>query len=177
MKALSIILSITFTLLLSGCNTIPKVIQGEFSTITPAQSKTNHSMNENIRWSGYIVQTINNKDKTCFEIVETETYNNLSPKRIIPKNGGRFMACKDGFLEPTAFDKRLVTITGNIVAYTEQNIGDYQYEYPVIQTDKIYIWRKDRHYNYSAFNNSYFAHRHISRFSCHYSRIAGYCYP
>ena len=147
---------LAFTAFLSGCATIPQVLQGEFSTLSPAESKQSHTMNQNIRWSGYIVQTINNKDKTCFEVVETETNKDLSPKRIIPKNGGRFLACKEGFLEPTAFDKRLVTITGKLVAYTEQNIGDFNYEYPVVKTEKVYIWRKNSRFNYNAFNNNIF---------------------
>ena len=125
------------TLTLSGCISIPQVLQGEFSTISPDTAKKKHIMDQMIRWSGYIVQTVNKKDKTCFEIVETETYKDLRPKKIIPKNGSRFLACKDGFLEPAAFDKRLVTITGSLVAYTEQNIGDFSYEYPIVKTDKI----------------------------------------
>lgn len=164
-------------LALSGCVTIPEVLQGEFSTISPDQSKKQHIMNEKVRWSGYIIQTVNKKDKTCFEIVETETYKDLRPKKIVPKNGGRFLACKEGFLEPTAFNKRMVTITGSLVAYTEQDIGDFNYEYPIVKTDKIYIWRKNPHYNYSAFNHSLFMHHRITHFSCRHSIINGYCYP
>lgn len=174
MKAISIFLIAIIAL--TGCNTIPKVIQGEFSTVTPLQSKTNHVMDEAIRWSGYIVQTINNEDKTCFEIVETETYQDLRPKRVIPKQGSRFLACKDGFLEPHAFNKRLVTITGTLVAFTEQKIGEYNYEYPVVKADLIYIWRKTPRYNYSSFNTMHFAFHPFSRFSCRYSSLSGYCY-
>lgn len=167
---------LTFAVLISGCASIPQVLQGEFSTLAPSEAKKDHIMNQNIRWSGYIVQTINNEDKTCFEIVETETYKDLSPKRIIPKNGGRFLACKEGFLEPTAFNKRMVTITGNLVAYTEQNIGDFNYEYPVVKTDKVYIWRNNPRFNHRSFNNNIFFHHRISRFSCRYSSVTGYCY-
>lgn len=174
MKTLKTTLAILI-IALSGCAIVPKVLEGDFSEISPSDSKKDHVMNLNVRWSGYIVQTINNEDKTCFEIVETETYKDLSPKRIIPKNGGRFLACKDGFLEPTAFDKRMVTITGKLVAYTQQNIGDFNYEYPVVKTNKVYIWRKNPRFNYNSFNNNFFHHR-ISRFSCMHSSINGYCY-
>jgi len=164
-------------LAISGCMTVPKALQGEFSTISPAQAKKQHIMNEAVRWSGYIIQTINRKDKTCFEIVESETYKDLRPKNVIPVNGGRFLACKEGFLEPTAFDKRNVTITGTLVAYTEQDIGEFKYEYPVVKTDKVYIWRKNpRFNNYNRFNNDIFFHHRFIHFNCGFSSILGYCY-
>ncbi len=163
-------------LTISGCTTVPKVLQGEFSPINPAQAKKQHIMNEPIRWSGYIIQTLNRKDKTCFEIVESETYKDLSPKKIIPVNGGRFLACKEGFLEPTAFDKRNVTITGTLVAYTEQDIGEFKYEYPVVKAEKVYIWRKNpRFNNFNRFNNNFFFHN-FGHFNCGFSSISGYCY-
>ncbi len=161
---------------LSGCTSIPKVIQGDFSSITPLQSKNKHLLNENIRWSGFVVQTINHKDKTCFEVVETETYRDLRPKRVVPKNGSRFLACKEGFLEPHAFNKRMVTITGKLVAYTEQKIGEYNYEYPVIKTNLIYIWRKTPRYNSINYNRMNFAHSPFTSFSCSYVSLPGYCY-
>lgn len=159
---------------LSGCATTPQVLQGEFVTISPAESKIKHVMNQHVRWSGIIVQTINNKDKTCFEIVETETTKKIRPKKIIAKDGSRFLACKEGFLEPHAFDKRLVTVTGNLIAYTEKNVGEFAYEYPVVKIDLIYIWRdrSQRNYNYN-FNYRFLR---IGRFSCRYSYMPGYCY-
>jgi len=167
-----VVLFIFMTILLSGCVSVPQVLQGEYSTITPVQSKASHDMNQKVRWSGLIIHTINKKDKTCFEIVQTETDKNLRPKRVIPKNGSRFLACKDTFLEPQAFDKRMVTITGNLVAYTKQNIGEYEYEYPVVKTDLIYIWRKQAPVNPVFFSR----YATFSNFHCTHSFIHGYCY-
>ncbi len=163
---------LSLILLLASCATIPPALQGEYSSLTPAQAKANHSMNQKVRWSGLIIHTINKKDKTCFEIVQTETDKSLRPKRIIPKNGSRFLACKEGFLEPQAFDKRMVAITGNLVAYTKQNIGQYEYEYPVVKTDVIYIWRKQAPINPVYFSS--FAT--FNTFHCGYSVIHGYCF-
>ena len=156
---------------LTSCVSIPPVLQGDFSSLTPAASKQQHPMNVPIRWSGLIINTVNRKDKTCFEIVQTQTNDSLRPVKVIPKESSRFLACKDGFMEPHAFNKRLVTITGQLVAYSKQNIGEYEYEYPVVKTDKIYIWRKNvPRYNY--FNN--FAS--FSPFYCHRSYLSGYCF-
>lgn len=158
---------------LSACVSIPPVLQGEFTDMTPGKSKQKHEMNIKVRWSGYVVNTTNKKDKTCFEIIQTQTNKSLRPVNIIPKNSSRFIACKEGFMEPQAFNKRMVTITGNLVAYTKQNIGEYEYEYPVVKTDLIYIWRKQA--PYSPFNHiNTFAS--FSHFHCGRSFISGYCY-
>jgi outer membrane lipoprotein len=159
-------------LFLMGCSSTPKILQGDFSTLTPSQVKSSHLMNKQVRWSGYITQTIHKKDKTCFEIIETESYDSTRPKKILAKEGSRFLACKEGFLEPQAFNKRGVTITGTLVAYTHQKIGEYDYEYPVIKTDIIYIWRKQPPVNYYHFNTF----GTFSHFHCGHSFISGYCY-
>jgi starvation-inducible outer membrane lipoprotein len=146
-------------------------LQGDYSSLTPAGSKQKHPMNVPVRWSGLIINTVNQKEKTCFEIAQTETDENLRPTNVIPKNSSRFIACKDGFLEPHAFNKRMVTITGNLVAYTKQNVDEYEYEYPVLKTDIIYIWRNYRP-NYSYFNS----YASFAPFHCYRSYISGYCY-
>lgn len=170
---INLLLITTAVITLSSCNSIPKSLQGEFANLTPGQSKADHIMDQAVRWSGLIIKTNNYKDKTCFEVVETETTKTTRPKKTIAKDSSRFLACKDGFMEPHAFDKRLVTITGKIVAYTENNVGEFNYEYPVVETDVIYIWR-DRppavnpRFNYSPFL--------FGPFSCRYSIRVGYCF-
>lgn len=164
-------LLVGFIFTMTACVSIPPILQGDYSSLTPAASKQKHPMNIPVRWSGLIINTVNRKDKTCFEIVQTQTNDSLRPVKVIPKDSSRFFACKDGFMEPHAFNKRLVTITGNLVAYSKQNIDEYEYEYPVVKTDKIYIWRKNvPRYNY--FNS--FAS--FSPFHCHYSYISAYCF-
>jgi len=156
--------------LLTACVSIPPVLQGDYSSLTPAASKQQHPMNVPVRWSGLIINTVNRKDKTCFEIVQTQTDKSLRPIKVIPKDSSRFFACKDGFMEPHAFNKRLVTITGKLVAYSNQKIDEYEYEYPVVKTDKIYIWRK--HIPRYKYFNSFAT---FSPFYCHRSFISGYC--
>ncbi len=165
------IILLIFVTSLSACVTVPTVLQGDYSTLTPAGSKSKHPMNVPVRWSGLIINTVNREDKTCFEIVQTQTDKSTRPNKVIPKNSSRFIACKDGFMEAHAFNKRLVTITGKLVAYSKQNIDEYEYEYPVVKTDVIYIWRKNVP-RYTYFNH--FAA--FSPFHCYSSHIRGYCY-
>ena len=158
-------------ILLSSCASIPEVLQGEYSVLTPTQAKESHQVNEKVRWSGIIIQTINRKNKTCFEVVESVTDKTLKPVKILPKNNSRFIACKNGFMEPLAFNKRMVTITGKISGYTKQKVGDFDYEYPVIETDIIYIWRKSAYNTYYPRNFAY-----ITNFSCLSITHHPFCY-
>lgn len=170
------IIPLSFALLffLSGCSTTPKALKGNFAAITPTNAVLNHSMDEVIRWSGLVIKTHNQQSRTCFEIIEMENNkSSLRPKRIIPNNSSRFLACKDGFLEPMAFDKRLVTITGNIVAYSKQNVGEYEMEYPVIKTDVIYIWQKQPRIRNNPMLFRSFMPLH---FNCHMSLFPGFCF-
>lgn len=160
---------VLLTTVISACSSIPKVLQGEYSNLTPFQAKQKHITMEKVRWSGQIIQVINDNDKTCLLIVNSETDKSLRPKRIIPKNGGRFIACKPDFLEPEVFSNKLVTITGTLSQYTTEKVGEYDYEYPVVSAEKIYIW------SHSSFKH--LKHRiiiHQGPYFCRYN-LKGFC--
>ena len=157
---------------LSGCTSIPKVLEGNYISSTPSEAIQNKLMDKPVRWSGLIIKTHNQKSRTCFEIVEMENNpSSLRPKRIIPQNGARFLACKEGFMEPLAFNKKLVTITGDIVAYTNQAIGEYETSFPVVKTDVIYIWQKQPRLNFMSYPSYIPLH-----FNCRLSVLPGYCF-
>jgi outer membrane lipoprotein len=152
---------IIISIFVSSCTTIPKVLQGDYSNLTPHQAKQNHIVMETIRWSGQIIQVINDQDKTCFVVINSQTDSSLRPRNIIPQKGSRFIACKAEFLEPEAFNNRLVTITGTLSKYSIEKVGEYNYEYPVVSAEKIYIWSQSRpnHINYNPIilvNRSYY---------------------
>ena len=58
---------------------------------------------------------------------------------------GRFIACADGFFEPALYTKgRYVTFTGVIDGMEKQKVGDYEYGFPRIRADGVYLWPKRR---------------------------------
>lgn len=132
------------TILLVSCVHIPKVLEGQFDEITPTQAAKSQVKTKKVRWSGLVQQVMNDEEKTCLVIINSQTDESLRPIKILPKDGGRFIACKKGFFEPKAFENRLMTITGTITAYTEKNIDELKYIYPVVTTDIIYIWENTR---------------------------------
>ncbi len=154
-----------------SCSTIPRVLQGDYANLSPHQAKQQHITMEKVRWSGQIVQVINDEDKTCFVVVSSETNSSLRPKRIIPTKGGRFIACKPDFLEPEAFNDKLVTITGTLSKYTSQKVGEFNYEYPVVSAEKVYIWSQSRP-TYNNYNHIVLLNR--GHYFCHFNSI-GIC--
>src|SRR5690606_40498409 len=63
---------------------------------------------------------------------------------------GRFIACRAGFYDPAVFEKnREVTFTGRIEGYETRRIGEYDYRFPRIAADVVYLWpRREDEYRY-----------------------------
>jgi outer membrane lipoprotein len=55
--------------------------------------------------------------------------------------GGRFIACRTGFYDPALFEKnREVTFTGRIDGYENRRIGGYDYKFPRVDAEVVYLW-------------------------------------
>jgi outer membrane lipoprotein len=132
------------TLLLSACVSGPKPLRGEFSNITPAQAAKGNTVNAKIRWGGRIVAVNNQAQRSCFEIVGLDMYASARPQGQ-DRSVGRFIACRAGFYDPDVFKAgREVTITGAIDAFESRKIGEYDYRYPMVSADVVYLWPEQR---------------------------------
>jgi len=61
--------------------------------------------------------------------------------KVSDQSTGRFIAIVDKFLEPTVFTReREITVTGKVLRMETINVGEYAYEYPVIQVEHYHIW-------------------------------------
>lgn len=168
------------TTLLSGCLNSPRVMQGEYADISPKQSIEKQISDQSIRWSGVILQTLNNNEHTCFEIIETQTADTGRPLKKISKESERFLACKEGSLAPFDYNKRLVTITGNVVAFTEKNLGEHEYTYPIVDTDLLHVWHDQRdftnHKQIRVRKNEFLMDKsQIRTYRCQYTFMPGAC--
>ena len=57
------------------------------------------------------------------------------------QDDGRFIACRTGFYDPAVFEpNREVTFTGRIDGYDTRKIGGYDYRFPRIAADVVYLW-------------------------------------
>ncbi len=131
---------IALTLALAGCVTAPKPLQGQFSTITPEGAVAKQAVGELVRWGGHVVSVEPRSQSSCFEIVSTPLAGSTQPQQL-DRSLGRFIACRNGFYDPEVFKAgREVTISGRIEGFETRKVGEYDYQYPRVAADVVYLW-------------------------------------
>jgi len=129
---------------LSGCVTVPKPLRGTFSPVAPGEASAQAQEGDLVRWGGRIIGVEPTKEQTCFEIVGRALTDAAKPIRNVDTSAGRFLACRAGFYDPAIFTtERDLTITGRLVGYETRRIGEYDYTYPKVAADVIYLWPKN----------------------------------
>ena len=142
-------------LLVGGCATAPKPLQGEFSALLPEQASVAQPAGERVRWGGGIVTVSPTANQTCIEVLGRDLNESARPRSTPDLIAGRFLACRSGFYDPAIFaPEREVTVTGRIDGYETRRIGEYDYQYPRVAADVIYLWPERREvgvYHHSPF--------------------------
>ncbi|CAN5709175.1 Slp family lipoprotein [soil metagenome] len=129
------------SVLLSACASQPRPLQGEFMPLTPRDSVLADRTGAAVRWGGRIVQVEPKPNATCFEMVSTGLDIYGRPYWASDDTGGRFIACRTGFYDPAVFERnREVTFTGRIEGYENRQIGGYDYRFPRVAADVVYLW-------------------------------------
>ena len=133
-------------LLLAACARPPKPLAGEFPDTGIAEARIGAQMGEQVRWGGTIVRTTPQAEQTCFEIVSRPLDRRARPEAT-DESGGRFVACATGFYDPEVYaPKREVTIVGTLDGSTTGKVGGYEYVYPRIEAQTVYLWPERVHY-------------------------------
>jgi len=126
---------------LASCATVPKPLQGQFSPATPRDAATAGG-GQTVRWGGEIIKVEPKADATCFEILSRQLDDSARPIKRDPSDG-RFIACRAGFYDPEVFDRgREVTVTGQLSGIDHGKVGEFNYSYPHVAADAIYLWPK-----------------------------------
>jgi outer membrane lipoprotein len=136
-------LAIAATLALGGCATVPAPIAGDnFAVITPQQAAGQDASGQHVRWGGEIIKVEPRAEVTCFEVLSRDLWPDARPKRR-DESGGRFMACSKGFYDPALYTHgRDLTITGTLNGTEKHKVGEYDYTFPLVDTDQVYLWPK-----------------------------------
>lgn len=138
MKALPLAFALAVSL--AACVSVPKPLQGTFSPLTPEAAARSRASGELVRWGGHIVAVEPGRDHSCFEIVGVPVGDSTRPREI-DKSLGRFIACRSGFYDPEVFQPgREITISGRIEGFETRKVGDYDYSYPRVAADVVYLW-------------------------------------
>ena len=131
-------------LLLAGCVTTPRPLQGQYSGVFPSEAAARGAPGERVRWGGQVVGVHNAANESCFEIVGKALSSDGRPL-VRDRSEGRFIACRAGFYDPAVFTAgREVTVVGAISGFESRRIGDYDYRYPRVAADVVYLWPERR---------------------------------
>ena len=129
---------------LPGCSSKipPEIRQKPLNSPNVAQvrEQLESHLSNNVRWGGIIVSTQNNKNSSRLTVVSLPLNSSGKPKRS-DSSSGRFLAVVKEFLEPMVYSRdRQITVTGSIVGTESQKVGDFLYEYPVVEVNHYYLW-------------------------------------
>ncbi|HET6632371.1 MAG TPA: Slp family lipoprotein [Rhodanobacteraceae bacterium] len=139
------------SLLLGACATVPQPLMGQYSMLPPNQAA--NASGERVRWGGTIIETVPEANQTCIYTMSRPLGDSARPYPS-GDGGGRFVACHAGFYDPQIFAPgREITVTGSIDGSLTRAVGEYEYAYPRVQADVIYLWprRIERPYYYDPY--------------------------
>lgn len=101
---------------------------------------------QQVRWGGEILATENRQDATWLTVLARPLASNGKPDST-DRSEGRFMAKIPAFLDPTVYKaERKVTVRGSVDGSDTRNVGDYAYQYPVVDATDWYLWPKEVDY-------------------------------
>ena len=128
--------------LLGGCATIPQPLTGNYASLTTADAQQGGGANTRVRWGGEIIRTEPGPRQTCFFLLSRPLNSQARPESGKDgENQGRFVACRAGFYDPVVFTPgRKLTVTGTLQGTMTQQVGKYDYAYPRVAADVVYLW-------------------------------------
>lgn len=132
------------TATLAACATIPQPLQGTYTDISTSQAQQGGAGGSKVRWGGEIIKTEPGPQETCFYLMSRPLDSEARPATRSESEGqGRFVACRAGFYDPEVFSRgREVTVTGTLHGTVSQKVGEYDYAYPRVEADVVYLWPK-----------------------------------
>ncbi|MEO9077957.1 MAG: Slp family lipoprotein [Rhodanobacter sp.] len=132
--------------LLAGCATIPKPLEGNYASVSTASAQQGGAGGTQVRWGGEIIKTEPGPQQTCFYLLSRPLDSQARPQSgNAGENDGRFVACRTGFYDPEVFTRgREMTVTGTLHGTVTEKVGQYDYAYPRVEANVVYLWPKQR---------------------------------
>jgi outer membrane lipoprotein len=143
---------------LGACATVPAPLKGQFSPVTPRDAAANGGQAATVRWGGEIINVDPRADQTCFEILARQLDDTARPVSRDPSSG-RFLACRTGFYDPEEFKQgRDITIVGQLNGSERAKVGDFDYTYPRVAADLVYLWPERSYYGHSPYYDPWYGY-------------------
>ena len=144
----------------AGCSSnVPELIRKSPTTdieLTEVQLNPQGFIDAHVRWGGNILAVENFKSYTLVEILGRPLSASGKPDDS-GKSKGRFQAKLSGFLDPEEYPKgRLMSVTGTLSENIRKTIGEYIYDYPVVEAEVHYLWPEEVTYPYPYYPDPFF---------------------
>ncbi|MDO1527402.1 Slp family lipoprotein [Fulvimonas sp. R45] len=129
---------------LGACATMPQPLQGNYANVSTMSAQQGGAGGTQVRWGGEIIKTEPGPQDTCFYVLARPLDSQARPK--LGNSGetlGRFVACHAGFYDPEVFTRgRELTVTGTLHGTVTRKVGEYEYAYPRVEANVVYLWPK-----------------------------------
>ncbi len=125
-------------IVLAGCATAPRPLQGEFAQVRPHDAA--RADGARVRWGGSVIAVDPRGAETCFEVLGRDLNETARPRNT-DASDGRFLACRSGFYDPEVFKPgRDITVVGTVAGTEVRKVGEFDYTYPRLTADAVYLW-------------------------------------
>lgn len=131
-------------LMLGGCSTIPETISTPVDgpTVNEARADPRANAGRRVRWGGTVSEVSNLAQRTVITVVSRPLTGSGEPLADRAAQG-RFLAEVGRFLDPEEYKSGLrITVVGRFTGIRQDRIGEYLYDYPVVQVQHLYTWRE-----------------------------------
>lgn len=168
MKKVHLFLLAGLSLWLVACATpYPEAIRGEQPVVSfqEVTQDIEAAAGRYVRWGGLLAKVENEKDFTRLEIVHLDTKKSGRPV-VEVKSAGRFRVHVPGFLDPELYVVgRLISVYGALAQPEDGKIGEYDYQFPVVESEGVHIWSNIEstpqvdvmlHYGYGSYPYGYY---------------------
>jgi len=144
LKQTTSIAFLAFFMLLTACSShIPAEIKqpvDDAPDILKTQLNPGRYTGHNVRWGGTIINVENKQDTSWLSIVGFPLNSDGRPLESA-ESTGRFIAIVDEFLEPIVYtNNRVITFSGTFIKTESRKVGEFSYDYPVIEVKHYYLW-------------------------------------
>jgi len=132
------------TLLLGACaSQVPQNIReapADNPPLAQVREQAADYQGRQVRWGGRIIETVNEENTTRLTLLERPTNKDGEP-RYTDDSAGRFIAIVPEFLDPKVYaPDRRVSVTGTLTRTEAGKVGEYPYNYPVVEAEAWYLW-------------------------------------
>ncbi len=131
--------------LVSGCaHVISKDIRANSDlslTLSQVRENPDEFKGKSVVWGGEIIQVVNQEDGTTEVEIFQRPLGVWGEPNQTAASEGRFLVLADRFLDPYVYQSgRKITVAGEITGEEKKELGETEYQYPLLTSKQIYIW-------------------------------------